>query len=934
MESVLISMTRRFADFFESREKAMKVCESFPDWSAHSRRDWELMYDFCFRGMDVDFHPPLWESVCMGDRALLNQTTLELIQFHHRWGYEAGWIDGNPPDYLGEGLRFMLYLMEGETDREDERLEAVRDLIDNHILIHAHALCESLDGYDGYSGITEFIRGFVSVLSRTEVRKEDCGHGGFPLAPPIPDEEERIIATGGINNCGGICVIRPHVRENCMLQIESDCRADHAPQIRACVRGRGYRKTFLNPDRLRYPMRRLGERGGNKYERISWAEAATAIADEMTRTGKLFGPGSRYLVHGSGVRGIMNPGALTTRLLALDGGYLDAFNTYSSACVTYISDYVYGTPVAGNSASTLLDTKLLILWASNPAETIYGPERNFYLSQLKKKGVRIIVIDPRLSQTGVTYADEWFAIRPSTDAALADALAYTILEEGLEDRHFMDTYCLGFDEEHMPEGVPYGESYRSYLFGVKDGIAKTPEWAEKITGIEAGRIRGLAREYARAKPACIDAGLGVQRQGNGEQAARGMMMLACLTGNVGVSGGSNGGNASMIVEHKPLQNRVHPVRNPYPGKIPTFLWTKAIEDGTGMTPQGDRLKGVEKLESNIKMLFCIAGNTMINQHSDINDTIRILRSPSNCEMIVCSDIFMSPSARFADLILPATSVFEGENMIGSWAGSNYYLKHNQVIRPFFECRFEWDWLKEVAEKLGVFDEFTAGMPELRQWLEENYRIMRETEPELPDYETFSREGGWQYRKQIKTVAFETEIQNPEQFPFPTPSGKIEIFSKRLYDYQQEDISAIPRYMPCAEGPEDPLKERFPLQLVGWHTRRRCHSIHDNNEWQEEVEAPGLWMNPKDAEERGIVQGELVEVFNSRGCVRIPAVVTERIRQGVAAMAQGAWYTPDKDGVDTRGSINVLTSAAHPTPICKGNPQHTNLVEVRKAGAYR
>ena len=137
-------------------------------------------------------------------------------------------------------------------------------------------------------------------------------------------------------------------------------------------------------------------------------------------------------------------------------------------------------------------------------------------------------------------------------------------------------------------------------------------------------------------------------------------------------------------------------------------------------------------------------------------------------------------------------------------------------------------------------------------------------------------------------------------------------------------------MPCPEGPEDPLKEKYPLQLIGWHTRRRAHSIHDNNEWQDEVEKPGVWIHPEDAAARGIRDGEMTEVYNDRGCIRIPAVVTQRIRQGVAAISQGGWFTPDKQGVDIRGSINVLTSTAYPTPIAKGNPQHTNLVEIRKA----
>ena len=184
---------------------------------------------------------------------------------------------------------------------------------------------------------------------------------------------------------------------------------------------------------------------------------------------------------------------------------------------------------------------------------------------------------------------------------------------------------------------------------------------------------------------------------------------------------------------------------------------------------------------------------------------------------------------------------------------------------------------------------------------------------------------------MNQVAFSEEVKDPEHHRFWTPSGKIEIFSKRLYDMKDPAIPAIPGYQACAEGPEDPARSEYPLQLIGWHTRRRCHTIHDNNEWMEEVEKPMVWINPKDAEKRQIHTGDTVEIFNPRGTIRMPALVTDRITEGVCGMPQGAWYTPERAGEtspDLRGSINVLTGT-DPSPLAKGNPQHTNLVEIRK-----
>ena len=219
--------------------------------------------------------------------------------------------------------------------------------------------------------------------------------------------------------------------------------------------------------------------------------------------------------------------------------------------------------------------------------------------------------------------------------------------------------------------------------------------------------------------------------------------------------------------------------NPYPGQIPVFQWARAVERGTEFDREHDGLTGVSRLESNIKLILNLAGNTLVNQHSDINQNTRLLRDETKCEFILCSDLFMTPSARYADLLLPATSVFEGNNIVNPWIGGRYLLRNNQVIEPLFGCRFEWEWLKEVADRLGYYREFVDGKEETESWLRENYEILRRREPELPDYETFSAAGGWRYRDGRVRVAFREQIADPENHPFPTRSGKIEIVSPDL-----------------------------------------------------------------------------------------------------------------------------------------------------------
>lgn len=374
------------------------------------------------------------------------------------------------------------------------------------------------------------------------------------------------------------------------------------------------------------------------------------------------------------------------------------------------------------------------------------------------------------------------------------------------------------------------------------------------------------------------------------------------------------------------------VRNPYPYQIPVFLWTDAIVRGQEMTKldgvvDTTNMAGPARLESDIKMILNLAGNTLVNQHSDIGRTEAILRDTAKCEFIVCSDLFMTSSAKYADILLPGTSMFESENIGMPWEAGDFVGFYNQVVEPVGESRFEYDWLVEVADRLGLREVFTEGHDTVEGWLRDRYAALQRHEKELPEYEVLKEKGIYRYKENKPVVAFERQIRDPQQHPFATKSGKIEIFSKQIYETEYaEYVPPIPCYIPAKEGPEDELRERYPLQLVGWHTKRRCHSIHDNNREMHKIDPQCLWINPKDAAERCLQDGDMAVVWNDRGKIRVPVKVTERIVPGVTGLSQGAWYQPDQDGTDIGGSINVLTSQ-RPTPLAKGNPQHTNLVEV-------
>ncbi len=751
-----------------------------------------------------------------------------------------------------------------------------------------------------------------------------------PLAARAADGAERIVQTCSTFDCGGKCSIKAHIKDGVLKRIstrlDSELNPD-MPIMRACVRGRGYRRFINNPDRLKYPMKRVGKRGEGKFERISWDEATTIIAREWKRIGDKYGPASRFChVNTAETGGPFSTDAMAKRLLSLSGGYLEYYHSVSMGNTGAATPYTYGVAGSGSSIDTLLESKLIVLWGHNPTETIFG-HSNHYYQEAKRRGIKFIVVDPRYSDTVAAYADQWIPLLPTTDNALMDAMAYVIVSENLHDKAFLDKYCVGFDEEHMPAGVPQGESVVSYLFGKKDGIAKTPEWAEKICRVPANVIRQFARDYATAKPAALIQGWGPQRHGCGERTARGGTLLASLTGNVGKKGGWASGYGG--IGNRKFPSFPDEVANPIKTKISVMNWMQAVEDSTKVTPKIG-LKGGEKLDANIKMMLCTAGNYLTSQNPDVNAAAKLLSDESKVEFILCNDLYMTPSAKYADLVLPATSFMERWNLGETWGTGNYIILSEKLIEPLYEARTGYDWLTEVARKLGLEKQFTLGRSE-RDWVS---AILDETRKQLPNegiptFDELMKSRVHYFKNSTNYVAFQKEIEDPANNKFKTPSGKIELFSQRLYDMKNPEIPAIPHYVASWEGPEDPLTKKFPLQLITWKGKNRANSTFHENPWEQAVQPQQLWINPMDADRRGLKKGDKVRVFNDRGITEIGIDITPRIVPGVVALQSAAWWKPGPDGIDRNGCANVLSSTRR-TPLANGNSHQTMLVEVKKA----
>ncbi len=763
------------------------------------------------------------------------------------------------------------------------------------------------------------------------------------------NEEDKIVWGACSVNCGSRCALRLHVKDNEVWWVETDNTGDDVygnHQVRACLRGRSIRRRINHPDRLNYPMKRVGRRGEGKFERISWQEALDTISASLKKTVETYGNEAVYIHYSSGIVGgnitRSSPAASPVkRLMNCYGGSLNQYGSYSTAQISCAMPYTYGSN-DGNSTSDIENSKLVVMFGNNPAETrMSGGGITWFLEQARERSnARMIVIDPRYTDTAAGREDEWIPIRPGTDAALVAGIAWVLINENLVDQPFLDNYCIGYDETTLPASAPRNAHYKAYILGQgEDGIAKTPQWAAQITSIPAEKIIQLAREIGSAKPAYICQGWGPQRHSNGEQTARAIAMLSVLTGNVGINGGNSGvreGTWDLGVEWFSM------LENPVKTQISVFTWTDAIDHGAEMTATRDGVRGKDKLDVPIKFLWCYASNTLINQHGDIAHTHEVLQDDSKCEMIVGIEHFMTASAKYCDILLPDLMPTEQEDLISHESAGNmgYVILGQPATSPKFERKPIYWTLSEVAKRLGpdVYQTFTEGRTQ-HEWVKYLHAKTKARNPEMPDYEEMKQTGIFKKKcPEEHYVAFRAFREDPAANPLKTPSGKIEIYSERLATLantwelkKDEIIHPLPAYTPGFDGWDDPLRQRYPLQLTGFHYKARTHSSYGNIDVLQQACPQEIWINPIDAQARGIQHGDTVRVFNQNGEMLIPAKVTPRILPGVTAIGQGAWLNADMfgDKIDRGGSINILTSH-RPSPLAKGNPSHSNLVQVEKA----
>jgi anaerobic dimethyl sulfoxide reductase subunit A len=317
--------------------------------------------------------------------------------------------------------------------------------------------------------------------------------------------------------------------------------------------------------------------------------------------------------------------------------------------------------------------------------------------------------------------------------------------------------------------------------------------------------------------------------------------------------------------------------------------------------------------------FC--NNNFLNQLGNTNRNAEALKK---LEYMVSAELFMTPTARYADIILPVTSFAERSDLTRPWPSGPYFGFMNRAIEPIGECKSDLEIAELLADKLGI-EKFTKTKEE-RQ-LKKFWRNTRDIKKYVSDYEKYKEDGIWRVEMDEPYVAFKKQIEDLENNPFNTPSGKIEIYSQKVADVNDPNIPPIPKYLSTWEDRNDPLIEKYPLQIISPHPKNRVHSEMYHVEWLREVDPHRCWINSLDADSRGIKTGDLIYVYNDRGIISIEAWVTERIIPGVIAIHEGAWYTPDEEGIDRGGCVNTLTKNAY--GLDGASCLKTSLVQVSK-----
>ncbi|SMY15716.1 trimethylamine-N-oxide reductase TorA [Photobacterium aquimaris] len=724
------------------------------------------------------------------------------------------------------------------------------------------------------------------------------------------------------------------------------------------------REVVYNPARVKYPMIRIDwlkqgyksdttQRGNNRFVRVPWSQALDFLYHEMERVQDNFGPSALYAGHTGwqSVGKLHNAGTMMKRGVSLHGTTLGKMGDYSTGAAQVILPYVAGAMEVYEQQTSwplvLEHTDTIVMWASDPIKNLQVgwlvPDHSPYqyyeqlAEKVKNKEIKVIYVDPVVSSTQKAVGGEQIRVNPQTDVPLMLAIAHTLYTENLYNKEFVADYTTGLDK-FMP-----------YVLGETDGVIKNPEWAEKICGIKADDIRALARTMAKGRTQIIG-GWCLQRMQHGEQYAWMLVVLAAMLGQIGLPGGGFGfgwhyNDAGSITSNGPLMSGfsgvtgVDPIHSGSYDGYSTFIPVARFVDCIDNPGKTIDYNG-QKIKYPFMKMAIFSGNNPFGHHQDRN---KMIKAWTKLQTVVSIDHQWTATCRFADIVLPATTTYERNDIEQYGNHSNAgIIALRKIVEPMFESRDDFEIFSELCSRYNREEAFTGGKTQM-EWIEEIYngaRLQgRGLGVRMPNFKKFwDGEGFIEFPAGKEWIRHESFRKEPDLEPLGTASGLIEIYCKTIADMGYNDCQGHPMWFEKTERSHGgPRSDRFPINMQSTHPKDRLHSqlcsSTDFRATYAVADREPIFINTEDAAARGIKSGDIVRVFNDRGQVMAGAVVTDDYLPGVCRLQEGAWYSPLEGGkagtICTYGDPNVLTEDIGSSSLAQATSAAAALVQIEK-----
>lgn len=672
-------------------------------------------------------------------------------------------------------------------------------------------------------------------------------------------------------------------------------------------------------------------RGAEEFVSVGWDDLTVLLADELRRVVDTYGNEAIY----GGSYGWASAGRFhhaqsqVHRFLKMLGGYTYSRHSYSLGATGVIMPRVVGTHDDLFKRSTQWDvivdnTELLVSFGGmnlkntgiNHGGTTGHPARDA-LNRFRANGGRIVSISPLRSD--IDGDCQWLPATPGTDVAIMLALAHVLATEELADREFLTTYCTGYDR------------FERYLLGLDDGVPKSPQWAAPICGLDADDLTALARQMA-AHRTIVTVSWSLQRLKHGEQAPWMGLTLAAMLGQIGLPGGGFGHGYGSMNEPglPPLRCRLPSLPqglNP----VQTFIPVAAISDMLLHPGEPFTYNGQTLTYPDIKCVYWAGGNPF-HHHQNLP---RLRRALARVDTVVVHDPYWTPMARHADIVVPSTTAFERDDFSGS-RNDPLLVAMPALTEPYAQSRDDYTTFAALADHLGFGEQFTEGRS-ARQWLMHMYeKWSAEIDFAVPDLDQFWADGVLRLPVEDGLTLLADFRADPQTHRLATPSGRIEIFSETIESFGYADCGGHPRWYEPTEWLGGQRAADYPLHLIANQPASRLHSQLDAGATSRSTKVQGrepIRIHPADAARRGLVDGDVVRVFNDRGACLAGVVLDDGLRPRVVQLSTGAWYDPldpaDPDSLCVHGNPNVLTDDSGTSALAQGCTGAAVLVEVEK-----